>query len=400
MMRARYLVLLPVWTFLLGTTSGWAADARFDVSYLWHSRLDSVLAYRKQVGKALGPTVEKRLKVVKGTPLYGLIYHRQGDGATASWLVRKHTRLLQSSGLEPAVRILSREWSFVPAKQQARVPARSASSRTKSKKKQTNQDLEAAVEQYVEKLRRTGEIAPDERTAWSVYDFTSGRKLVDINEDVQFQAASLVKPFFALAFFQKVKSGRIKYGPKSRRHLQRMIQYSNNSSTNWVIRQVGGPAAVQRLLKRHYPGIFRDTAIVEYIPPGGRTYRNKASVHDYSRFLYALWKADLPRSREIKRLMALPGRDRLYSGIRAIPRGTKVYNKTGSTARLCGDMGILSIRGKGGKRYPYTLVGVIEKRRRARSYTSWLRSRGNIIRRVSEIVYRGISQQHNLTGRL
>ncbi len=399
-MRAGYLVLLPVWSFLLGTTSGWAGEARFDVSYLWHSRLESVLAYRSQIGRVLGPTVAKRLKVVQGTPLYGLIYHRQGDGATASWLVRKHSGLLLSRGLEPAVRILTKEWKFVSGKQGARVPDRSGSTRAKSKRKQRNQNLEAAVEQYVKRLRRTGKIAPDERTAWSVYDFTSGRKLVDINEDIQFQAASLVKPFFALAFFQEVRSGRLKYGRKSRRHLQRMIQNSNNFSTNWIIRRVGGPGAVQRLLKRHCPGIFQDTTIVEYIPPGGRTYRNKASVHDYSRFLYALWKEDLPRASEIKRLMALPGPDRLSSGIRAIPRGTKVYNKTGSTARLCGDMGILILRGKDGKRYPYTLVGVIEKRQRARSYTSWLRSRGNIIRRVSEIVYRGISQQHNLTGRL
>ena len=399
-MRAGYLVLLPVWSFLLGTTSGWAGEARFDVSYLWHSRLDSVLAYRSQIGRVLGPTVAKRLKVVQGTPLYGLIYHRQGAGATASWLVRKHSGLLLSRGLEPAVRILTKEWKFVSAKQGVRVPDRSGSTRAKSKRKQRNQNLEAAVEQYVKRLRRTGKIAPDERTAWSVYDFTSGRKLVGINEDIQFQAASLVKPFFALAFFQEVRSGRLKYGRKSRRHLQRMIQNSNNFSTNWIIRRVGGPGAVQRLLKRHYPGIFQDTTIVEYIPPGGRTYRNKASVHDYSRFLYALWKEDLPRASEIKRLMALPGPDRLSSGIRAIPRGTKVYNKTGSTARLCGDMGILILRGKDGKRYPYTLVGVIEKRQRARSYTSWLRSRGNIIRRVSEIVYRGISQQHNLTGRL
>ncbi len=395
-MRAGYLVLLSVWTLLLGSTSGWAGSALFDVSYLWHSRLESVLSYRHQVGRVLGPAVAKRLKVVQGTSLFGLIYYRKGDSATANWLVRKHSGLLRSHGLEPAARILTKEWNFVPEKQGARVSARSGSLGTRSKRKQRSQDLEVAVEQYLKRLRRTGKIAADERTAWSVYDFTSGRKLVDINEDIQFQAASLVKPFFALAFFHEVRTGRLKHGNKSRRHLQRMIQNSNNSSTNWIIRRVGGPAAVQRLLKRHYPRIFQDTLIVEYIPPGGRTYRNKASVHDYSRFLYALWKENLPRAGEIKRLMALPGPDRLYSGNRAIPKGTKVYNKTGSTARLCGDMGILIVKGKGGKRYPYTLVGVIEKRQRARSYTSWIRSRGNIIRRVSEIVYHGISQQYDL----
>ena len=57
--------------------------------------------------------------------------------------------------------------------------------------------------------------------------------------------------------------------------------------------------------------------------------------------------------------MALPGSDRIYTGPREIPKGAKVYNKTGSTARLCGDMGILSIQGRVGKRYPYTVIGVI-----------------------------------------
>ena len=83
------------------------------------------------------------------------------------------------------------------------------------------------------------------------------------------------------------------------------IQHSNNAATNWLIRNIGGPNAVERTLKRRYPGIFQDTSIVEYIPRGGRTYRNKASPHDYSRFLYAVWKGDIVGAREIKRLMAL-----------------------------------------------------------------------------------------------
>jgi beta-lactamase class A len=159
---------------------------------------------------------------------------------------------------------------------------------------------------------------------------------------------------------------------------------------------VGGPDAVQRILKRHYPGIFQDTQIVEYVPAGGRTFRNKASVSDYDRFLTALWNNEFPSANEIMRLMRLPGPDRIYTGASNIPAGTKVYNKTGSTSRLCGDMGILVVKGKNGKRYPYALVGVIEKQRRARNYSSWIRSRANVIRKVSSLVYRGISQQHNL----
>ena len=62
-------------------------------------------------------------------------------------------------------------------------------------------NLEAAVEDYINRLRKEGELDPDERTGWSVYDFTTGEKLVTINEDEQFQTASLVKPFIAAAFF-------------------------------------------------------------------------------------------------------------------------------------------------------------------------------------------------------
>jgi beta-lactamase class A len=178
--------------------------------------------------------------------------------------------------------------------------------------------------------------------------------------------------------------------------MERMIQHSNNASTNWVTRKVGGPQAVQRILKQQYPGIFQEIHLVEYIPAGGKTYRNKASVHDYSRFLYALWKEDIAGAREIKRLMALPGRDRIYTGVNNVPKGTQVYNKTGSTARLCGDMGILNVKGADGKWYPYTVIGIIEKEQNARNYTSWIRSRGDIIRDVSGIIYQGIAQNHNI----
>lgn len=255
-------------------------------------------------------------------------------------------------------------------------------------------DIEAAVESHIKERRRQGDIAPDERTAWSVYDFTTGEKLVDINEEIPLQGASLVKPFFCLAFFHRVREGRLIYGAKSRRHMERAIRDSSNGSANWIIRQVGGPAVLDRILRERYGRIFQDTRIVEYIPPDGRAYRNKASVHDYSRFLYALWHGDIPGAEELKRLMSLPNRDRLYVGAAEVPKGTRVYDKTGSTARLCGDMGILIVRGKDGREHPYTLIGVIEKRRRARDFSSWIRSRGDVIRSISNLVYRAIVSRH------
>jgi beta-lactamase class A len=371
------------------------AEQGYDISYVWSRNLSGVQDYRDKVAGVLGSSVAKDLKVVARENLYGLIYQRNGNNESTARVVKSHSKLLRAKGLDPVSPIKSCNWKEVgnvplPKKIETAITQTPSSSRHSKR-----HDLETAVEAYIDELRRAGKIANDERTGWSVYDFTTGKKLVTINEDVQFQAASLVKPFIAAAFFHKVKQGKLKYGPKSHRHMQRMIQHSNNASTNWVIRQVGGPQAVEKILKRYYPSIFEETLLVEYIPANGRTYKNRASVHDYSRFLYAVWNKQIAGAKEIKRLMALPGSDRLYTGVPEVPRGTRVYNKTGSTARVCGDIGILSVKGTDGKRYPYILIGIIEKQNSAKNYTSWIRSRSNIIRSVSALVYKGVIAEHS-----
>lgn len=379
----------------------------YDISYVWSVDVSAVHRYREQVARVLGPAVAKDLRVVADGRLHGVIYLRHGDRAGALRVARAHSRLLSKKGLDAAAPVLSKDWVSLadnPEHPDTRPETVLASSEpsidivpqpdSTASKFHSVRDLEAAVEAYIKDLRRKGRISRDERTGWSVYDFTSGEKLVTINEEAQFQAASLIKPFVAAAFFQRVKNKELIYGPRSRRHMERMIHYSNNPSTNWVMRQVGGPEAVQRILKQNYPGIFRATDIVEYIPAGGKTYRNKASVRDYSRFLYALWNGKIAGAREIKRLMSLPGSDRIYTGAESVPVGTRVFNKTGSTARLCADMGILSVKGPDGKRYPYTLIGIIEKQDKANNYTTWIRSRAEVIRDVSDIVYQGIALRH------
>jgi beta-lactamase class A len=397
-----------------------AADY-YDVSYVWSRNIDGVRDYRKQVAGVLGPDVAKDLKVVTRDNLIGLVYVRHGDSAGATRVAKSHTRLLRVQGLDAASPIHSENWTLVGDAGASRIAAASSavagssgvsmtktatappampvsrrSRMTSTERTREIHNLEAAVEDYINRLRKDGKLDPDERTGWSVYDFTTGEKLVTINEDEQFQAASLVKPFIAAAFFYKVKKGELSYNRESRRHMEQMIQHSNNASTNWVTRKVGGPQAVQRILKQQYPAIFQEIHLVEYIPAGGKTYRNKASLHDYSRFLYALWKENIVGAREIKRLMVLPGPDRIYTGVRAVPKGTKVYNKTGSTARVCGDMGILNVKGPDSKWYPYTVIGIIEKERNAANYTNWIRSRGDIIRHVSSIVYQSIARNHNI----
>jgi len=257
--------------------------------------------------------------------------------------------------------------------------------------------LEVMVEEHVRQLRRQGRLAKDEDTAWSVYDFTSGEKLVEINADLKLQAASLIKPFIALAYMHQVKAGRLAYDDDARRRLERMIQRSDNNATNWALRRLGGPAAVQTLLRRDYGSLLANVDVVEYIPRDGRTYRNKASVGDYSRFLLALWREELPGAAEIKRLMALPKRDRLRTGT-DLPPDTEVFSKSGSTSHICGDMGVLLAKAPDGRQYAYALIGVIEKRSAARHYFRWLHSRGDIIREMSGMFYRIIAGLHGFAA--
>ena len=325
-----------------------------------------------------------------------------------------HSNLLLARGLERAAPVRSKKWRYVstapPGKGQPRVkltirnqrakakppPKRPVASEATPARAGGGSNLETAIELHIKALRREGKIASDERTGWSVFDFTTGKKLVTINEDTPFQAASLIKPFIAAAYFDGVDSGKLKYGPGVRKRMERMIRLSDNGATNWLTRRVGGPGKVERLLKRKHPGVFRQTRIVEYIPANGRTYKNQASVHDYSRFLYALWRDRLPGAKEMKRLMALPGPDRIVRKARGLPKSTRIFNKTGSTSRLCGDMGIVLVKDKAGREYPYTVIGVIEKRTRAKNYTQWIRSRGKVIGEVSALVYAGIAKRHGI----
>ncbi len=284
-----------------------------------------------------------------------------------------------------------------PARQPEVVAHLPSSAPVKSKivHARVSSSVERDIEEYIQTLRKKGMLSSDESTGWMVFDLTKGESVVDINADQVFQAASMIKPFVALAFFHQAREGKFIYGPKSRSNMEQMIQRSNNSATNWVMKVAGGPEKCEEILRLHYSHIFKGTKIVEYIPAGGKTYRNSSIPSDYVRFLQALWNDELPYGKEMRRLMSLPGRDRLYNGT-PIPQGTLVYNKTGSTAHLCGDMGILVPRDKQGRRYPYALVGIIERSSRPQDYGNWMLSRGNVIRKVSTIVYEEMKRQYRL----
>lgn len=261
--------------------------------------------------------------------------------------------------------------------------------------------IEREIEKHIKGLRRQGVIGADEKTAWSVYDFTTQEKRVSINEDTPYQSASMIKPFIALAFFYRVKENQLAYTRERKAMLEAMMQKSNNGVTNAIIDLLSdaenghdGPEQIERIIKNYAPGVFQQTRIVERIPGNGRTYKNQASARDYSRFLYALWNDHFPYSDELKRLMNLPNKDRIRTGRMA--SGVDVYDKTGTTSRLCGNMGIVLAPGKNGMYYPYTFIGIIEKSRRSKNFSRWVGSRSKVIREVSAIVYGHLQDVYDL----
>ncbi len=403
----------------------------YNVSYGLGPNLEDMKKRYARVYNYLGDEVGKNLYIEQTDKNnYTLIYRRRGDRSSTYKVARNHAKLLKKKKISTTILaeknnpVVFGESSHLDDQQPTSAPTPTVATSPKPKAKSSQKvvksvaksrpsspppssrpkvialpsaggNFEATIEQYIKDLRNKGRLASEEKTGWMVVDLTSGKSIVDINANKVFQAASMIKPFIALAFFHKVKEGALKYGPKSRRNMELMIQRSDNTATNWVMRIAGGPAEVDKLLRTHYSDIFKNTRVVEYIPAGGRTYKNSALPSDYIRFLQALWSNNLPYGKEIRRLMSLPGRDRLYNGT-PIPRGTLVYNKTGSTARLCGDMGILVAKDRKGNSYPYALVGVIERDTRAANYGDWMLTRGNVIRQVSTLVYKELKKQYKL----
>ncbi|MDX9896699.1 MAG: serine hydrolase [Desulfofustis sp.] len=424
-------------------------DELFNVSYGLGPNLDALKKRYDTVYRILGAEVGSNLFIEQtDAGNYTLIYRRRGDRTSTHAVAKKHAKMLKRYKVSTTIiaennnPVVFGEASMLddqsadrqsaqttPAPESVRQPParqeQSAPAETKQEpasppvvaggKKPVietvykepvagevlrlgdavDQELSRSIEQLIGDIRRQGRLSGEERTGWMVYDLENDKNLVAINADQVFQAASMIKPFIALAFFHQAARGEVPYGPKTKQNMELMIQRSNNAATNWVMKAAGGPETVNRILKNEYGTIFRQTSIVEYIPPGGRTYLNSASPSDYVRFLQQLWRDNLPYSKEIRRLMSLPKRDRLYHGT-PIPRGTLVYGKTGSTAHLCGDMGILVLRGTNGKSYPYALVGVIERATRAKDYGNWMLTRGNVIRKVSTLVYQTLKTRYPL----
>ena len=402
------------------------AEDLYNVSYGLGPNYDALVEHWDVVARLLGPGVARDL-VIEQTPKgnYALVYRRYGDWESTKKVAARHDSLLKSARLDAAV-IKHQNNAIVFTGSSAVAPhtppeppinprlgaapdpapaehpgtpeesTERFSGYTTASMSAPDSDLAAAIDAHIKAQRAKGRVAGDEKTSWLVFDLTADTALASINLELPRQCASMIKPLVALAYFHQVDAGALFYDDTARGKFEAMIQKSSNTTTDWAIKQVGGPNAVHTLLHEHYGTLLPQVKVVEYIGSAGRTYKNLASAGDLGRFLRSMWRDELPYSAELRRLMNLPGRDRLYTGAPAIPVGTTVYNKTGSTSRLCGDMGILDAVKKDGSRWPYILVGVVDKATRTSNYGAWIRSRGKVIRGVSNLVYTELKPTYGL----
>jgi beta-lactamase class A len=392
-----------------------SATGTYDVSYLWTTDLTAAKAYARKVKKVLGPDAAKKITLVRSrSDRYGVIYDRDGSYQTAVRVAQHHARLLHQSGVTPqsghhaASPLRDRGyWRLEPSGRRKSVPQTPPRRVDKQGTKRTEQEtrsssidsrLEAEIDRYIKHLRQRGRLKTTDKTSLVVYDISKGKKIVSINEDQPRMAASLIKNFVMLAYFHEVFHRRQTHTDINRAHLRRMIQRSSNPSTNYFIRLLGGPRNITRILRNNYP-YFEQTHIVEYIPAGGRTYRNVTSAHDLNRFYNQLWLSNLPYASKMKYYLGLPNGDRIYNDT-CIPIDVRVYNKTGTVYGLVGDSGILVINDPLGNRRAYVFTGLIEDTTKTRvshrkePFSSWVNRRADILRRVSEGVYEYIYEAH------
>lgn len=409
----------------------------YQVSYASGAQLEGLVTLYAQIKATLGPPTGDRLCIEKtGPALFTIVYRCWLNRAEAEKIASRHGALLKKKRIPAAVipagdRPVVTDQSVplggakaAPAPELP--PAVPLSALLRDKQARGKAELQARVAMpqggrhqlrpdpaqgarisagapglntkmatFLKEQQAKGRIRREVRTALVAYDLTNESYLVNLNSHRSFQAASMIKPFVALAFFHQVDQGKLSYSPKNRQMMEDMIQQSSNSATNGFIRQVGGPARCEALLKKEFGRIVQQVRVKEYIPPDGRTYRNSAHPTDYIAFLRALWKHQLPHSEEMLRLMSLPGRDRIFYGTE-LPNGTRVYNKTGTTAQLCGDMGILVARSRDGRAVPYAIVGIVERASTPADYKQWMVAGGGVIRDFSSLVYEEMKQKYNL----
>lgn len=210
-----------------------------------------------------------------------------------------------------------------------------------------------------------------------VWDFSTGT-YVDINANVQYPAASIIKIPVLIEMFRQIEagkfslndtmvledyyrasgSGKLQYSQGGVAHTMDylakiMIENSDNSSTNMIMAKMGGMPDVNRAMKRWG---LTSTHINNWLPDLDGT--NITTARELGKMLYNIDSTNIINSdskRHIAGYLSHVKNNRLLQA--GLPKEATLLHKTGDIGFMVGDAGI--VKTASGKKY---IVVILAKR--------------------------------------
>lgn len=202
-----------------------------------------------------------------------------------------------------------------------------------------------------------------------MFDLDTGAYL-DINGDLTFAAASMIKVPILVAFFQDVDAGKIRldekltltkavigsgsggmqYQPLGTKFTAldtatQMIIHSDNTATNMIIARLGGIAALNQ---RFHSWGLKVTQLHNPLPDLAGT--NTTSPRDLANLMGLVNQGELMSLRSRDRLLDIMRRTVTNTLLpRGLGKGATIAHKTGDIGSLVGDVGLIDM--PSGKRY-------------------------------------------------
>lgn len=372
--------LIICWLFsLLAAPFGLAKQTVYEAEKQYYT----VNVYR--LNMRVGPGTQHRVVKVLPRGTYLSLTHtakrrwalvKDGDGITG-WVSKKYIRRVQQKSFQISLEAGIEDFD--------------------------SSTLDIAIQRFIRDAKRKGQMFAQDNLSLIIKDLHTGKLVAAINPTIQVKAASLIKVPILHAYMIQRYRKKITHTKNNQRYLVQMIRFSSNSNTNRILKLLGGPWKVKRILGN--TGLYRHLKLVEYIPKGGRTYLNKISAEDLNRLFHRLWnrqvlgpkfssETNLKASNEMLYLLGLSSRrgvrDRLKDGTCfASDRSAKIWDKTGFVRGLNADVGIIEIKTPKGRR-PYSIISIIDRPNYNTirgSGKSWAKRQSRLHRRISEMSY-------------
>lgn len=270
--------------------------------------------------------------------------------------------------------------------------------------------LEAGILDYMKEMYVHKKLKVEDKLSIIVQDLANESIVVSIQPRKSVISASTIKvPILHAYMIQRFKGKLIEFS-KYEMHIENMIRFSSNKSTNTVIELLGGPEKIQYLLEN--TNVYKELRLVEPIPENGRAYRNKISVADLNQIFKKIWfhrvigskyseQKNKNVSKEMLYLLGLPGHSWLKDRIKAgtcfsTNKTVKIWDKTGFVKGANGNAGIVEINTPHGSK-AYSIVLFIERENFhsiTGDATNWFERVSMHMRRISEMTYAFFSNRY------